>query len=70
MLMFASCACLDGLRYHSALFRIGKRTAFTKLSQHVAKVRELSQFGVTLSVSDALDVARRFVLLLYGQKAR
>ena len=61
---------LTGCDTTSALFTIGKRTAFTKLSQHFANVRELSQFGVTLSVSDALDVARRFVLLLYGQKAR
>ena len=43
----------------SAFFKIGKRTAFTKLVEHIASVQQLSEFGKSSSLSISLDTARR-----------
>ena len=59
---------LTGCDSTCALFRIGKRTAFTKLSQNIVQLGQLSQFGLSLSASACQQLARLFLLSLYGQK--
>ena len=54
----------------SAFFKIGHRTAFTKLLEHIDSVQQLSEFGGSYSLSISLDIARRYVLLLYGKRSK
>ena len=62
---------LTGCDATSVFFRIGKRTAFTKLVGDVDDLHELSEFGLSfLAFQQAVTFARHFVLSLYGKKVR
>ncbi len=61
---------LTGCDSTSALFRVGKRTAYTKLVENVDAIQELSKFGLSSPLESALCAARTFVLLLYGKPGK
>jgi hypothetical protein len=67
------CSCLPamhamtGCHTCNAIYKVGKRTAFTKLSQNVQNLQQLSQFGTSESVNDVAPVAREYMLKLYGK---
>ena len=62
---------LTGCDTTSALFKIGKQTAYTKLIKHEETLRGLAALG-DLSSDDTLvlENARRYALLLYGKKGQ
>lgn len=65
-----ACHALTGCDTTSSLYRIGKTTAFTKLKSHLNELKEMTRFGLSESLQEALPVARQYALLLYGQKKR
>lgn len=65
-----ACHALTGCDTTSSLYRIGKTTAFTKLKSHLNDLKEMTRFGLSESLQEALPMARQYALLLYGQKKR
>ena len=65
-----ACHALTGCDTTSSLYRIGKTTAFTRLKSHLSELKEMTKFGLSGSLQEALPVARKYALLLYGQKKR
>jgi hypothetical protein len=67
------CSCLPAMHATTwcdscnAIYKVGKRTAFTKLSQNVQNLQQLSQFGTSESVDDVAPVAGEYMLKLYGK---
>ena len=49
---------------------IGKATALTRLKTHLCKLQAITKCGLSGSLEEALPVARRYALLLYGQKKK
>ena len=66
-LSLPSMHALTGCDTTSALYGIGKKTAYTVLKQNKSTL-ELDKFG-TASIDDAVKIARRYVLLLYKSKS-
>ncbi len=70
------CSCLPavhsltGSDTTNGMYKIGKRTAFKKLSEHTDEVELLSEFGVSLSQDTAVSEARQFALLLYSKEKK
>ncbi len=65
-----ACHALTGCDTTSSLYRIGKATALTRLKTHLCELQEMTKFGLSGSLEEALPVARRYALLLYGQKKK
>jgi len=69
----AVCKCLpathalSGCDTTSALYKLGKRTAFSVLTKNVEALQKLETFQDVLTF---LDTARRFVLLMHGKKTK
>ena len=62
---------LTGCDTTSSFFKIGKQTAFNKLSQNIECVDKLSEFGdFSAGVNTVVKLARSFVLCLYGLKGQ
>ncbi len=66
----AACHALTGCDTTSSLYRIGKATALTRLKTHLCELQEMTKFGLSGSLEEALPVARRYALLPYGQKKK
>ncbi|ROK35793.1 hypothetical protein DPX16_17536 [Anabarilius grahami] len=60
---------LDG-KHTTHAMAIGKATALTRLKTHLCELQEMTKFGLSGSLEEALPVARRYALLLYGQKKK
>lgn len=65
-----ACHDLIGCDTTSSLYRIGKTTAFTRLKTHLTDLKKMAKFLPSGSLKDALPVARKYALLLYGQKKK
>ncbi len=65
-----ACHALTGCDTTSSLYRIGKATALTRLKTHLCELLEITKFGLSGSLEEVLPVARRYALLLYGQKKK
>ena len=61
---------LTGCDTTSACFKIGKRTAFSKLLQNQDKLASLATVGMSSEITETFSVARQYILLLYGAKAK
>lgn len=58
---------LTGCDSTSSIFKIGKRTAYKTLVKNTDKLTALSNFD-DMSAADATEIARTFLLLMYGKK--
>ena len=61
---------LTGCDATSSLYKIGEKTAFTKLEKHAEDLKDLSILGLSGCLEEALPVARRYALFLYGQRRK
>ena len=59
---------LTGCDSTSSLYRIGKKSAFTKLENNAESLKDLSKLGLSECLEEILPSARKYALLLYGQK--
>lgn len=62
-----ACHALTGCDTTSSLFKIGKTTAFNILEKNINELQGLRTFGQTESLPEAVAVARKYALHLYGQ---
>ncbi len=65
-----ACHSLTGCDTTSSLYRIGKTTAFNKLKNNIKELKDLAHFGLSSSLEDSLAIARKFALLLYGNRKK
>lgn len=63
-----SAHALTGCDSTSSLYKIGKKTAFSKLVQYAEDLPALSTLGTTPDLTENLQDARRYTLALYGNK--
>ena len=69
------CLCLPALHSltgcdtTSAIYKIGKRTAYKTLQKNEEKLEALSTFG-EMSIEEAVEIARTLLLLMYGEKGK
>lgn len=61
---------LSGCDSTSSLFKIGKRSAYSKLLQNIEDLLPLSQFGQSSDISSILPVSTKYALMLYGSKSK
>ena len=61
---------LTGCDSTYSLFKIGKKTAFTKLIKHAKELPELASFGTIQNLKESVSAARKYALALYGNKRR
>ena len=50
------------------MYNIGKHSVYTKLTSNINKLSNLSVIGISNDFEEALQAARSFVLILYGNK--
>ena len=65
-----ACHALTGCDTTSSLYRIGKATAFNRLKTHLSGLKDMDNFRLSGNLEEAIPVARKYALLLYGQKKR
>ena len=65
-----ACHALTGCDSNSSLYRIGKKTAFTKLEKNSSALTDLKYLGVSANLEEALPVARKYALPLYSPKKK
>ena len=58
---------LTGCDTTSAIYKIGKRTAYKTLQKNEEKLEALSTFG-EMSIEEAVEIVRTLLLLMYGKK--
>ena len=69
------CLCLPALHSltgcdtTSAIYKIGKCTAYKMLQNNKEKLEALSTFS-EMSVKEAVEISRTLLLLMYGKKGR
>ena len=69
------CLCLPALHSltgcdtTSAVYKIGKRTAYKTFQKNKEKLEALSTFD-EMSIEEAVEIARTLLLLMYGKKGR
>jgi hypothetical protein len=67
------CSCLPAMHAMtgcdscSAIYKVGKRTAFTKLTQNIENLKQLSCVGSSKTVDEIVPVAREYMLKLFGK---
>ena len=60
---------ISGCDTTSSLFKIGKRTAFSKLLLNIGDLLPLAQLGQSSDITNELPTATKYALLLYGSKS-
>lgn len=61
---------LSGCDTTSSFFKIGKRTAYSKLMQNIGELTPLANLGQTRDTTNAMSAATMFALSLYGSKSK
>lgn len=59
---------ISGCDTTSSFFKIGKRTAYSKLMQNIGHLASLSRLGQTSDTSNVISTATQYALSLYGSK--
>ena len=54
----------------AACTELGRPLPFTRLKTHMSELKDMGKFGLSESLEQALPVARKYALLLYGKKKK
>lgn len=60
---------ISGCDTTSSLFKVGKRTAYSKLKQNIGHLAPLSTLGQTKDIANVISTATQYAILLYGSKS-
>lgn len=57
---------LTGCDTNSSIYKVGKRTALSKLTQNIGRLKDLSRVHASESVEECLPVTRTYAMMLFG----